>query len=97
MLCVLLVASLGRRGYWLELSVALVVVAVACRRVGPSWSARTLTTWRALPSSAVHDRDHESGAVRSRSVADKNGNTLASTCATIHCQTRKGGHDGVLR
>ena len=36
MLCVLLVASLGRRGYWLELSVALVVVAVACRRVGPS-------------------------------------------------------------
>jgi len=43
-------------GYWLGLRVALVVVAVAHRRLGPSFSATTSTTWRALPSSAVHAR-----------------------------------------
>jgi hypothetical protein len=45
---------IGRAGYWLR--VVLVVVAVAHRRLGPSSSATTSTTDRALPSSAVHDR-----------------------------------------
>ena len=43
----------GRAGYWLWLRVALVVVAVAQRRLGPSSSATTSTIWRALLSSAV--------------------------------------------
>jgi hypothetical protein len=47
---------IGRTGYWLMLRVALVVVAVAQRRLGPSSSARTSTTDRALPSSEVHAR-----------------------------------------
>jgi hypothetical protein len=42
--------------YWPLLLVALVVVAVAHRRLGPSSSATTSTTCRALPSSAVHAR-----------------------------------------
>ena len=50
------IASTGRPGYWLELLVALVVVAVAQRRLGPSSSATTSTTERALPSSAVQVR-----------------------------------------
>src|SRR5215207_10464272 len=45
-----------RAGYWLWLRVVLVVVAVAHRRLGPSSSATTSTTERALPSSAVHAR-----------------------------------------
>jgi hypothetical protein len=56
MLGVPLVASPGRAGYWLELLVALVVVAVAQRRLGPSSSATTSTVDRALPSSAVQAR-----------------------------------------
>jgi hypothetical protein len=56
MLRVPLVASTGRPGYWLELLVALVVVAVAQRRLGPSSSATTSTTERALPFSAVQVR-----------------------------------------
>jgi hypothetical protein len=43
----------GRPGYWSWLLVALVVVAVAHRRLGPSSSASTSTMDRALPSSAV--------------------------------------------
>jgi hypothetical protein len=43
----------GRAGYWFVLRVALVVVAVAYRRLGPSSSAVTSTVDRALPSSAV--------------------------------------------
>src|SRR5215218_3449703 len=50
------IASTGRPGYWLELLVALVVVAVAQRRLGPSSSATTSTTDREVPSSAVQDR-----------------------------------------
>ena len=45
-----------RPGHWLELLVALVVVAVAQRRLGPSSSATTSTTERALPSSVVQLR-----------------------------------------
>jgi hypothetical protein len=45
-----------RPGYWSWLRVALVVVAVAQRRLGPNSSATTSTTDRALPSSAVHAR-----------------------------------------
>ena len=45
----------GRAGYRISLLVALVVVA-ADRRLGPSSSATTSTTERALPSSAVHAR-----------------------------------------
>jgi hypothetical protein len=37
----------GRASYWLGLLVALVVVAVAHRRLGPGSSARTSTTDRA--------------------------------------------------
>ena len=44
----------GRAGYWLR--VVLVVVDVAQRRDGPSSSATTSTTERALPSSAVQLR-----------------------------------------
>jgi hypothetical protein len=44
----------GRAGYWLR--VALVVVAVTQRRLGPSSSATTPTTDRALPSSAAQAR-----------------------------------------
>ena len=44
----------GRAGSWLR--VALVVVAVTQRRLGPSSSATTSTTDRALPSSAVQVR-----------------------------------------
>jgi len=51
-----LVASLVDVGYWLELLVTLVVVAVAHRRLGPSSSATTSTMERALLSSAVHAR-----------------------------------------
>jgi len=47
---------IGRVGYRSELRVALVVVAVAHRRLGPSSSATTSTTDRALPSSAVRLR-----------------------------------------
>ena len=50
------VASLVDQGYWLVLRVALVVVAVAHRRLVPSSSATTSTTDRALPSSAVQLR-----------------------------------------
>src|SRR5918993_5063561 len=46
--------SAGRAGYWLWLLVALVVVAVAHRMLGPSSSATTSTTDRALASSTVH-------------------------------------------
>jgi hypothetical protein len=46
----------GRPGYWSWLRVVLVVVAVAHRRLGPSSSATTSTTERALPSSAVQVR-----------------------------------------
>ena len=46
----------GRAGYWSWLLVALVVVAVAHRRLGPSSSATTSTVDRALPSSAVQLR-----------------------------------------
>src|SRR5829696_1814010 len=46
----------GRAGYWLWLLVALVVVAVAHRRLGPSSSATTSTVERALSSSAVQVR-----------------------------------------
>jgi hypothetical protein len=42
---------IGRAGYWLR--VALVVVAVAQRRLGPSSSAMTSTTDRA-PSASAH-------------------------------------------
>jgi ssDNA-binding Zn-finger/Zn-ribbon topoisomerase 1 len=45
-----------RVGYRSELRVALVVVAVAHRRLGPSSSATTSTTERALPSSVVQAR-----------------------------------------
>ncbi len=44
------------RSYDSWLRVALVVVAVAHRRLGPSSSATTSTVDRALPSSAVHAR-----------------------------------------
>jgi hypothetical protein len=46
----------SRPGYWLEFLVALAVVAVAQRRLGPSSSVTTSTTDRALPSSAVQLR-----------------------------------------
>ena len=46
----------GRVGYRSWLLVVLVVVAVAQRRLGPSSSATTSTTDRALPSSAVQLR-----------------------------------------
>jgi hypothetical protein len=46
----------GRADYWLWLLVVLVVIAVAQRRLGPSSSATTSTTDRALPSSAVQLR-----------------------------------------
>jgi hypothetical protein len=46
----------GRAGYWSWLLVALVVVAVAHRKLGPSSSATTSTTEWAVPSSAVHAR-----------------------------------------
>jgi hypothetical protein len=46
----------SRPGYWLEFLVALAVVAVAQRRLGPSSSASTSTVDRALPSSAVQAR-----------------------------------------
>jgi hypothetical protein len=46
----------GRAGYWLVLRVALVVVAVAPRSLGPTSSAVTSTVDRALPSSAVQLR-----------------------------------------
>jgi hypothetical protein len=42
---------IGRAGYWLR--VVLVVVAVAQRRLGPSSSATTSTTERALPSLVI--------------------------------------------
>jgi hypothetical protein len=45
-----------RKSYWLWLRVALVVVAVAHRRLAPSSSATTSTTERAPPSSAVQAR-----------------------------------------
>jgi hypothetical protein len=44
---------IGRTGYWSWLRVALVVVAVAHRRLGPSRLATTSTTDRAVPASAV--------------------------------------------
>src|SRR5215218_10133125 len=46
----------GRAGYWSWLLVALAVVAVAHRRLGPSLSTTTSTVDRALPSSAVQAR-----------------------------------------
>src|SRR5215216_1090542 len=46
----------GRAGYWLWLRVALIVVAVAQRRLGPSSSAMTSTVDRTLPSWAVQLR-----------------------------------------
>jgi hypothetical protein len=45
----LLYCIAGRRGYWLVLRVALVVVAVAQRRLGPSSSAATSTTQGSTP------------------------------------------------
>jgi hypothetical protein len=49
-------ASVGRPGYWSWLLVVLVVVAVAFRRLNPSFSVTTSTVDRALPSSAVQLR-----------------------------------------
>jgi len=56
MLRVPLVVSADPAGYWVWLLVALVVVAVAQRRLGPSSSTTTSTTDRAPPSSAVQVR-----------------------------------------
>ena len=46
----------GRAGYWLWLRVALVVVAVAHRRLGPSSWATTSTTDRTLQACAAQLR-----------------------------------------
>jgi hypothetical protein len=56
MLGVPLVALTGRLGYWPECLVALVVIAVADRKLGPSSSAGTSTIYGALQSSAVQLR-----------------------------------------
>jgi hypothetical protein len=57
----------GRAGYWLEVLVVLVVVAVAQRRLGPSSSATTSTVERALPSPAVQ-LTHDLAALREGSA-----------------------------
>jgi hypothetical protein len=51
--------------------VVLVVVAVTERRLGPSSSATTSTTERALPSSAVHLRCWSRPTTTTRSPFDK--------------------------
>jgi hypothetical protein len=55
---------IGRAGYWLELLVVLVVMAVAHRRLAPSSSASTSTVDRALPSMASQVRATTLGGYR---------------------------------